>query len=168
MTDLSPDGLRTLVSEVVREAVAELRAHSPVGPQAVLASDPGDTRSGTHGEARRRTEGVRIVSDQDLAAFTRRLLVLFENPKTRQELRNGWLSFRLEGAPPSGVAARWPIGGAAGPSASVRIDRGAVTERRIIEAAEAGHSLVVARGAVLTPLARDKARALGVHIEKER
>jgi hypothetical protein len=50
----------------------------------------------------------------------------------------------------------------------VRVDRGAITERRIVEASEAGQDLIVARGAVLTPLARDKARALGVHIEKER
>jgi hypothetical protein len=34
-------------------------------------------------------------------------------------------------------------------------------------AAEAGKKLVVGKGVVLTPLARDKARQLGVEIERE-
>jgi hypothetical protein len=37
-----------------------------------------------------------------------------------------------------------------------------------VRAAAAGARLVLGRGAVLTPLARDKARTLGVQIEKER
>ena len=35
-------------------------------------------------------------------------------------------------------------------------------------AAQAGERLVLGRSAVLTPLARDRARATGVEIEKER
>jgi hypothetical protein len=38
----------------------------------------------------------------------------------------------------------------------------------INHAAQAGERLVLGRGAVLTPLARDRARASGVQIEKER
>jgi hypothetical protein len=49
-----------------------------------------------------------------------------------------------------------------------RIERGAVTEAMINRAAQAGERLVLGRGAVLTPLARDRARASGVQIEKER
>jgi len=49
-----------------------------------------------------------------------------------------------------------------------RIERGAVTEAVIVAAARAGERLVLGRGAVLTPLARDRARASGVPIEKER
>jgi len=49
-----------------------------------------------------------------------------------------------------------------------RIERGAVTERAVIKAAADGARLLLGRGAVLTPLARDKARSLGVEIEKER
>ena len=50
----------------------------------------------------------------------------------------------------------------------MRIERGAVTERTVKEAAAAGARLVLAPGAVLTPLAREKARALGIEIERER
>jgi hypothetical protein len=49
-----------------------------------------------------------------------------------------------------------------------RIERGAVTEAVVTAAARAGERLVLGRGAVLTPLARDRARASGVPIEKER
>ena len=47
------------------------------------------------------------------------------------------------------------------------MDRGAVTERKVDEAAKAGARLVLGPGAVLTPLARDKARAKGIKIERE-
>jgi len=47
-------------------------------------------------------------------------------------------------------------------------ERGAVTEAMVSQAARAGERLVLGRGAVLTPLARDRARASGVRIEKER
>jgi hypothetical protein len=49
-----------------------------------------------------------------------------------------------------------------------RVDRGAVTERMVRDAARAGERLVLGRAAVLTPLAADRARAAGVQIEKER
>jgi len=50
----------------------------------------------------------------------------------------------------------------------LRIERGAVTERTVLSAAGAGARLVLGPRAVLTPLARDRARTLGVPIEKER
>jgi hypothetical protein len=49
-----------------------------------------------------------------------------------------------------------------------RVERGAVTEALVKQAARAGERLVLGRGAVLTPLARDRARASGVEIVKER
>ena len=58
------------------------------------------------------------------------------------------------------------LGSPAGPVR--RIERGAVTERVVDQAARAGERLVLGRGAVLTPLARDRARSSGVEIEKER
>jgi len=49
-----------------------------------------------------------------------------------------------------------------------RVESGAVTEALVKQAAQAGERLVLGRGAVLTPLARDRARASGVEIVKER
>ena len=134
------------------------------------------------------TETVNLSTDDDLAAFVKRLLDLDQDQ--REELRSGRKRFRLpEMGPemireigpeigsvtpappvPSGAA---PISGngaeRSGESTPVRrIERGAVTEAVISAAARAGERLVLGRGAVLTPLARDRARASGVQIEKER
>jgi hypothetical protein len=116
------------------------------------------------------TETVNLSTDEDLAAFVKRLLDL--DPGQREELRSGRKRFRLASPQaPSVPAGAGQINGAerAGSSAPVRrIERGAVTETVIAAAARAGERLVLGRGAVLTPLARDRARASGVQIEKER
>jgi hypothetical protein len=49
----------------------------------------------------------------------------------------------------------------------LRVERGALTERMVEDAAASGARVVLARRAVATPLARDRARRLGVEIEKE-
>jgi hypothetical protein len=111
------------------------------------------------------TEQVSLRDDGDLDEFVRRLATLCDDPAQRAALRDGRRRFRL-GA---------PSGGRAGPAAAtaareggvVRVDRGAVTERRVKQAAADGARLVVGPKAVLTPLARDTARTLGVVVEKE-
>ena len=71
-------------------------------------------------------------------------------------------------AGPAGPPQAGPAGGGRAGSPVRRIDTGAVTERVVSEAAQAGERLVLGRAAVLTPLARDRAGAAGVEIEKER
>ena len=113
------------------------------------------------------TETVDLSTDEDLAAFVARLLDL--EPGQRAELRSGRKRFRL--AAPAASPARPQVGPAGGGRAGSpvrRIDTGAVTERMVSAAAQAGERLVLGRAAVLTPLARDRARATGVEIEKER
>jgi hypothetical protein len=115
------------------------------------------------------TETVNLSTDDDLAAFVKRLLDL--DPDEREQVRSGRKRFRL---PDMSSAPPVPAGAAngaerAGESTPVRrIERGAVTEAVINAAARAGERLVLGRAAVLTPLARDRARARGVPIEKER
>ena len=109
---------------------------------------------------REHVESVEVVSirtDAELRSFVLHLLHLFENPKHRDALRAGRLRFRL--AAPA-------AGGSAQPSH--RIEKGAVTEAMVAASARAGARLVLGRRAVLTPLARDRARATGVEIVKER
>jgi len=114
------------------------------------------------------TETVNLSTDDDLGAFVNRLLDL--EPDQREELRSGRKRFRLASPPARPVTAGAANGDErAGESAPVRrIERGAVTEAVVMAAARAGERLVLGRGAVLTPLARDRARASGVPIEKER
>ncbi len=171
MTQLPPE-LRALVAQVVRDAVRDFAPHEPFSTSPVPVSVAAAAAAGVGGGAltgplpsgpvnaagRSRTETVRITGNTDLQGFALRLLDVFDNPKTREDLRTGRLRFELAG----GVATP------AAPGAVQRIEKGAVTERKIAAAAESGTRLVLGRRAVLTPLARDKARTLGVLIEKER
>jgi hypothetical protein len=109
------------------------------------------------------TETVNLSTDEDLAAFVIGLLDL--DPDQRKELRSGRKRFRLSTALSTPSAP--PDSGHVAPPVR-RVERGAVTEAMINQAARAGERLVLGRGAVLTPLARDRARASGVPIEKER
>ena len=179
---LDPEMLRVLVREALADLLpAETGAAGPppaqphpvgsppaqpppASPPAALA--PASSAPAQGGAAYTVRDGVAEVetvsvrTDRELAAFVTRLLHLVENPRRRDDLRTGRLRFRL--AP----------GGAAGASGSARpvhrIDKGAVTEATVRDAARAGARLVLGRRAVLTPLARDRARAAGVEIEKER
>jgi hypothetical protein len=86
-----------------------------------------------------------------------RVLKLADNPKLRGDLISGRARFRLADQPDG-----------AAPRVVHRVEKGAVTERTVTAAAAAGARLVLGPRAVLTPLARDSARTLGVPIEKER
>lgn len=164
-----------VIRALVREVLADLLpapARDPGNPGAAgsggsggLAAGPG-TVPGAPGQPglphtiREHVESVEIVSirtDAELGSFVLHLLHLFENPKHRDALRTGRLRFRL--AAPA-------AGGPAQPSH--RIEKGAVTEAMVAASARAGARLVLGRRAVLTPLARDRARATGVEIVKER
>ena len=161
------DELRTLIREVIRDVL----------PKGLSV-----------------TETVNLSTDEDLAAFVTRLLDL--DPETREDLRAGRKRFRLavpqnpqdsqapqapqapqvadlasisvSSAPPGahGTNGQTAVNGSADPSAR-RIERGAVTEKMVRDAARAGQRLVLGPRAVLTPLARDRARASGVEITSE-
>ena len=94
-------------------------------------------------------EAVRIGNDGDLAGFVARLL----QPATLDAVRSGKLRFTLQGG-------TLPI------TASTALE-GVITEQKLDRFAAAS-TLVLAAGAVLTPLARDKARRLGLKIERRR
>jgi hypothetical protein len=140
------------------------------------------------------TETVNLSTDEDLAAFVARLLDL--DPQARDDLRAGRRRFRLAAPqfpqsplhpqypaspqypvspqfpqpPPATVAdGRTAVNGSAVRTLQParRVERGAVTEKMVREAARAGERLVLGPAAVLTPLARDRARASGVEITKE-
>ena len=98
---------------------------------------------------------MRIASDHDLAAFIARVT----EPTTLEKVRAGKLRFTLGAAPAPAPAA------AAAPSAAALT--GVITEQKIDHLKGAGR-LVLGPGAVLTPLARDKARKLGLTIERRR
>ena len=97
------------------------------------------------------SETVRLVNDQDLAAFVSRII----EPATLEKIKTGKLRFTLNGAATPAVAA---------PS---ELLSGVITEQKIDKLSSTG-TLVLGPGAVLTPLARDRARKLGLKIERRR
>ncbi|MFC6237810.1 hypothetical protein [Longivirga aurantiaca] len=138
---------RDLLRQMVRQVLLE------VVPQTMAAASASASAS---------DESVVLTNDAELEAFVRRVAVLCEDPAEREALRSGSRRFRLAGHPAPSTSAPAPA------AAVVRVDKGAVTERHVREAAAAGADLVLGRGAVLTPLARDRARAAGVRITKEK
>jgi len=124
----------------------------PAVPAAAPAAqpDPADTAD---------VERVDLRSDADLDAFVRALARRLENPRDRMAIASGRLRFALGRTAPAAAAS---------PGAVLRVEKGAVTERTVREAHASGARLVLAPRAVLTPMARDRARSLGVEIQKER
>jgi hypothetical protein len=136
----------------------------PPEPGEVIGDGGGQTPSRSAedkgGQTPFRLEVVALASDEDLDRFVRALAARLEDPRERSAIRSGALRFTLArstGAGGSHLAGR-----------ATRVERGAVTERTVARAAADGARLVLAPGAVLTPLGREKARALGVEIERER
>ena len=103
------------------------------------------------------TRQVRLATDEDVRQFALEVVRLADNPARRRDLMSGRLRFTLAGRDDQAAA-----------HAEHRIETGAVTERSVQAAAKAGQRLVLGPRAVLTPLARDRALALGVPIERER
>jgi hypothetical protein len=160
--------LRDVLAELLPELVAEARGPEratpasaavpsmPPPPVATVhrpSSWPGSAPAARTDDAR--VEQVSLTSDAELNAFVQRLLQRSENPQERAAIRSGALRFTLRG-------------GAAVASGDLRIEHGAVTERLVRKAAAEGSSIRLGPKAVLTPLARDVARTLGVTIEKEK
>ena len=152
------DAAREILRELLHEALAGSNGNgvTPQVPPPPVAAvhrpstwTPAPEASGA--------ERVTLDSDEDLDRFVRALLARFEDPRDREAIRAGRLRFTL---------GRSGSGGG-GPAGTVRVDRGAVTERTVEEAAKAGARLVLGPRAVLTPLAREKARAKGIEIERE-
>ncbi len=67
---------------------------------------------------------------------------------------------------PKRAAKRSAPDGARAAAPSLDIADGVITERKVVEAARLGTRLAIGRRAVVTPLARDRARALGLTIER--
>jgi hypothetical protein len=130
------ESLRAVVREVLREVL-------PAGA-ATPTTSADDVRR------------VRVRDDRDLADVVRQVIALADDPARAADLRAGRIRFTLDTAGPA----------APGADAPLDVERGAVTERLVERAAHDGRPLRIGPRAVVTPLARDRARALGVSIER--
>lgn len=105
-------------------------------------------------------EFVSLNADAELDEFVRRLARLCEDPISRAKLADGVIRFRIRPTISAPAATE--------SKKVIRIERGAVTERHVKQASQEGATLLLNKAAVLTPLGRDRARALGVEVEREK
>ena len=141
MSALDRDALRALVRETLRDALPGIAAD--------LRAGDADVR------------WVELRGDDDLARLVADVVRIADDPQDGPRLRDGRLRFRLRtpSAPATPVQPERP---------EHRIERGAVTERHVRAAEASGTRLVLGPAAVLTPMARDRARTAGVEIVRER
>jgi len=134
------DLLRQMVRQVLADVVPQTMAMAPAGASSDVVS---------------------VSSDSELQAFARRIATATQ--AERDAIVAGTRSFRLA------ASADNPAASSTNPPshAIVRVEKGAVTEKHVREAADSGAILVLGKRAVMTPLARDRARAAGVKITKE-
>ncbi|WP_119299779.1 hypothetical protein [Dongia deserti] len=139
--------LRELVKSVIAEEVAAIRKPS------------------TNAAPPLSEERVTIASDADLVAFARRVLSLASDPAKAKEIAAGRYPFRL--ARPATQPAATPALQATAPVAqSHRIDSGVVTESSLNKLPRGLSRLVLGPGVTVTPLAKDRARSLGLTFER--
>jgi hypothetical protein len=148
MTDSrTSEALRQMVREVLSEVLPRDAEPAPRLPS--IAPEPR-----VDGADVRR---VRVQDDRDLADVVTQVLRLAEDPARVADLKAGRIRFALV----TGDAT--PATPAPGP---IEVERGAVTERLIQRAAREQRPLRLGPRAVVTPLARDRARALGVALDR--
>jgi hypothetical protein len=133
----------------------------PSAPARPAAGPPRPAPTARPTPAGATVETVTLDSDDDLQAFVRSLVTRLESPRDRLAIKAGRLQFRLRRSATSAGAT------ASDTTPVTHVPRGAVTERQVRQAHSEGTRLVLARAAVLTPLARETARTLGVQIERE-
>ncbi len=139
--------LRDLVKSVIAEEVAAIR--KPKAASAPAAAE----------------ERVAIANDADLIGFARRVLSLAGDPSKAKEIAAGRYPFRLARAHAQHASA--PAPQFAAPAVqSHRIDSGVVTESTLNKLPRGLSRLVLGPGVTVTPLAKDRARALGLTFER--
>ncbi|MBZ9602975.1 hypothetical protein [Phyllobacterium chamaecytisi] len=133
MGAIDPNLLRQLVSEAVREALADRGSTSP--------------------------EVVSIATDADLQRLVSRVVTLMENPITAAQLSSGKIAFKLDLDRSDGPAAR------SEPAATNETSPlSGIVGEKIINGAAHGKQLVLGPDAVVTPIARDRARERGISL----
>jgi hypothetical protein len=140
--------LRDLVKSVIAEEVAAIR--KPKAASATAATE----------------ERVAIASDSDLAAFARRVLSLAGDPAKAKEIAAGRYPFRLDRPIAQHGPAPAPHAAPAAAAQSHRIDSGIVTESTLNKLPRGLSRLLLGPGVTVTPLAKDRARALGLTFER--
>jgi hypothetical protein len=155
MSGISSDEIRQLVRDALRELLPASKVKPETGGGTLLSR----LRSALIDPRSARVE-VTLDTANDLKAFTRDLL------QAPEDIKTGILSGKIE----LGLAARG-IGVTPAPAARKnqhQISKGVVTEIMVAEIGKTNDRLVIGKGVVVTPLARDRAREVKLEIVRDR
>ena len=145
---------RTLIRELVKSVIAEEVA-------AIRKTKTASTPAAAD-------ERIAIASDADLVGFARRVLSLAGDPAKAKEIAAGRYPFRLD-RPAAAQASAASASRSAPPAPAAqshRIDSGVVTESTLNKLPRGLSRLLLGPGVTVTPLAKDRARALGLTFER--
>jgi len=159
--------LRSMVHEVLLEELTALRNTKDVtkAPDSAPKNVAVVAETSLPVQAPAEACWVPMRAESDLALFARRVLQLAEDPRRRQAIEGGVFPFRFErstsGGPGTGLNP-----GTNSAAHESRIDKGLVNEKHINKLPQGTTILNLGKRATITPLARDKARKLGITITK--
>jgi hypothetical protein len=148
------------IRQLVREALRDLLPGGKTGPEALGGTLLSRLRVALNDPKRPNVE-VRIDNAHDLASFARDLL------QAPEDIKVGLLSGKI------GLGLAQGAQGRAQPAsvqkrAPQQISKGVVTEIMVTEIGKTSDRLIIAKGVVVTPLARDKAREMKLEIVRDR
>ena len=148
------------IRQLVREALRDLLPPGKAGRETASATLLSILRAAL-ADPKNSTVEVRVASAGDLTAFARDLLQAPED--VRVGILSGRIGFslapRAQGAASAAPAAQRP---------PHQIAKGVVTEIMVAEIGKTSDRLIVGKGVVVTPLARDRAREIKLEIVRDR
>ena len=175
----SRDEIRHLVRDLLREVgagKAPPRAGTAEAPGSEAVTSEGGSLSERVREALEYGGAVEVAmgGERDLNAFAQQVALCALERDLLGAIAASRVRFKLAGtarpAAPAGVSPATPPGEAAarGEARPFRWDKGVLNESRIAEIAKAHDRLILGPKAVLTPLARDRARELQLEIARQK
>ncbi len=173
--------IRRMVRELLRDVVgAEARRETPPETQSAVPAGAGGGLSERVRAALDKGGGIEvaIASDSDLNAFAQQVALCALERDLLGAIASNRVRFRLAGGSGGATAPAEPAAPrreakASEPAPASRAgtyewERGLLNETKIAEIAKSHDKLVLGPQAVLTPLARDRAGALGLQIVRMR
>lgn len=148
------------IRQLVREALRELVPAGKVRPETASGTLLSRLRAALD-DPKRSTVEVGIDTDGDLTSFARDLL------RAPEDIRIGILSGKIG----LGLARRAQGFAAAAPApqrTQHQVAKGVVTEIMVAEIGKTSNRLIIGKGVVVTPLARDRAREMKLEIVRDR
>jgi len=176
---VSHDEIRRMVRELLRDAVAGGGESPPASARAAgspRASDVGGLSERVRAALAGGAGGgiaIAIANDADLNAFAQQVALCALERDLLGAIAANRVRFRLAsgGGARAAAADPTPRAGAAAPTqdgGAYHWEQGLLSETRITEIARSHGKLVLGRQAVLTPLAWDRARSLGLQVVRMR